>query len=88
MDWNVIATRGIIGAVIAVFAGLILWAAKRQGKTEQSLKDQLAGEKTKAVIVEKSNEVSEAAAARSDPRVHDVPDLVSGDTLPGWLRRD
>jgi hypothetical protein len=87
MDWNVIATRGIIGAIIAVFAGLILWAAKRQGKTEQRLQDELAGEKTKAAIEEKSDAVSEAAAARSDPRVHDVPDIVPNTSIPDWSKR-
>jgi len=88
MDWTNIIVRGIIAAVIAIAAGAILWAAKRQGKTEQRLQDELAGEKTKAAIEDKSDASAEAADTRSDPTRHAEPTIVSGDTLPGWLRRD
>lgn len=88
MDWTNAVVRGIVAVVVAISGFFILWAAKRQGKAEQKLRDELGGEKAKAEIVENSNASAEAAAARSDPRVHDVPDLVSGSTLPDWLRRD
>jgi len=88
MDWTNIAVRSIVAVVAALGFFAILWAAKRQGKTEQALKDQLAGEKTKAEIVENSNASAEAADTRSDPTRHADPAIVSGDAVPGWLRRD
>jgi len=88
MDWTDTAVRGIVAAVIAIFAGAVLWAAKRQGKTEQRLQDELAGEKTKAAIEDKSDASAEAADTRSAPTRHDEPAIVRDTSIPGWLRRD
>ena len=87
MDWTGIVVRSIVALVMALSAFVILRAARSAGKTEAELRDQLAGAKAKAEIVEKSNESAEAAAARSDPKLHDVPDVVRASTLPSWLKR-
>lgn len=87
MNWTDLAVRGIVATLIALAGLFILRAARNAGKTEAELRDQLAGEKTKAEIVEKSNESAEAAAARSDPSLHNVPDIVHGHTLPDWSKR-
>jgi len=87
MVWSDIVVRSVIAAIIALAGFLILRAARTAGKTEAELRAQLAGSKTKAEIADKSNESAEAAAARSDPSLHDVPDIVRGDALPSWLKR-
>lgn len=89
IDWTETAVRGIIAIVIALAGFVILRNVRSQGKTEQRLRDELAGEKLRAAIVESSNASAEAAAGRSDPRVRSVDGVVvRGPTLPAWLRRD
>jgi plasmid stability protein len=88
MNWTDIFVRGIVVAVAGLVCLLILRAARHAGKTEAELRAALAGEKTKAEIVEKSNEAVQAADTRraSDgDRV--APDVVRGDALPDWLKR-
>lgn len=88
MNWTDIFVRGIVVAVAGIVCLLILRAARHAGKTEAELRAALAGEKTKAEIVEKSNEAAEAADARRAPAVRDVDaDVVRGDALPDWLKR-
>jgi len=88
MNWTEIFMRGIVVAVAGLVCLLILRAARHAGKTEAELRAQLAGEKTKAEIVEKSNASAEAADARSAGNVRDVDgDIVRGDALPDWLKR-
>ncbi len=86
-DWpNIVLRIAAMWTVILVIWVLIRWAI-RDIKETQALKDQLIVEKAKAVTVEKSNESAEAAAARSDPGVHDEPTVVRGDQLPAWTKR-
>jgi len=88
MNWTDIIVRGIVVAVAGLMCLFILRAARHAGKTEAELRGQLAGEKTKAEIVEKSNEAAEAADARRDPDVRNLDaDIVRGDALPDWLKR-
>mgnify|MGYP000697491276 FL=1 len=87
IDWTNIVVRGIVALLASAAAIALLWSARRGGKVEQELKDQLAGEKTKAEIVEKSDASAEAAATRSDPRVHDAVNVVPNISIPDWSKR-
>jgi hypothetical protein len=88
VDW----TRIIIlaaGAGLVLFVGWAMFqSAMRTARETQALKDKLAGEKTKAEIVEKSNEAAQAADARSASDSQRVaPDIVQGSNLPDWTKR-
>lgn len=87
IDWTKLTAVIVCSAIISVVSWLLLRNAKAQGKTEQALRDQLAGAKVAVEIADKSNESVEAVTARIDTGLHDVPDIVRGDTLPDWLKR-
>ena len=87
MNWTDVLVKGIIAVVAALAGFFVLRNARNAGKVEAELRGQLAGAKTKAEIVDKSDASAEAADARGDPSLHNIPDVVRGDTLPGWLKR-
>lgn len=74
----------VIGVLVG-FALLVGWA-KSQGRDVQKAIDEAIAARETLKTVEKSHEVSEAADARRDPGLHDVPDVVPVESVPSWLK--
>lgn len=72
--------------VLVGFALLVMWA-KREGRIIAETQADVAALEAGDEIKEKSRESSEAAADRSDPRVHDVDVIVPNERIPAWLKR-
>lgn len=75
----------VIGALVG-FA-LLVWWAKREGRLLAESLDDVARLEAANETKEKSREVSEAAAARRDPSLHDRDDVVPNEAIPDWLKR-
>ncbi len=88
IDW-----KSIMGGLIAIasmlgIAAMLFVRERWLGRDLQRAKDEAAGAKEELKRVEDSRELAETAADRTDPRLHDSPDIVQPDAIPSWARRD
>jgi hypothetical protein len=88
---KVIESIGMTFAAWLVLATVLCYFVFRVRSINRKLdeaSDELELEQYRRAIEEKANGIVKADEARRTPDAHDNPNIVSGDQLPPWLRRD
>lgn len=92
--WRYAGTRAALVAagafLLAIVARMGRDAEKEDAKLRKSretIKSIEKAMKEERAIAERSNQRVEEAEGRRNPRLHDAPDIVSGDKLPDWSKR-